>query len=124
MKSLPSYEKLVKEKDIYLKKSFYARNKHFLDFHKKLIECFLNFLNELRMSKNNQEKLNFLLEYITPFAIDEGDIYFGLRTNLEDIAWKINELLLNALKNKKPLNEDELKEIELMLHEEMEKFAN
>lgn len=104
------------------KKTFFERNRCFLNFHKKLISYFLVFLKELRTSKDNSQKLDILLEYITPFAIDEDDIYFCLQTNLEDIVWKIKELLLDALEEQKPLNENQLKEIELMIREELQSF--
>lgn len=79
-------------------------------------------MKELRTSKDNSQKLGILLEYIIPFAIDEDDIYFCFQTNLEDIVWKIKELLLDALEKQKPLNENQLKEIELMIREELQSF--
>lgn len=111
----------LEKKKTILKKPFFERNRCFLNFHKKLIENFLNFLNELKISRDNPRKLNILLNYITSFAEDEGDIYFGLQTNLENIAWGITELLLDVLEKQKPIDRNKIKEIELIIREELEK---
>lgn len=123
MRSLTTYEQFAREKDLCLKKPFSERNECFLVFHKRLVRHFLDFLDKLKTSEGNEETLKVLHQHITPFAIDEADIYFGLQTELNDIAWNIKEFLDSIIEKQATLEENKLQEIELAVQAESQSLG-
>jgi len=123
MESLTSYEQFVREKDLCLKKSFYERNKCLLEFHKKLAKHFLTVVEKIETGYDNLELIKDYLHYITPFAIDSDDIFFGLQTSLRDLVMDIDELLIDAIESQQILEIDKIRKIKSAIQQELQDLS-